>query len=605
MTGFLVRAVAANWAKGSVLAVDAGTHLSAITRILKKDFPLVSQPKVVDGRSEDGDDSPSSSSSRDSSPEATFTTLADGPFAGLPFPHESARANALHVVREQVATYLITHPHLDHVSGFVINTASFHNTSRPKRLAALSSTVNAIKTHIFNDILWPNLTDEDGGVGFVTFQRLTDGGNIALGEGHGRGYIEVCNGLSAKGFRISHGHCIREQRRPHRGSIPNIAEPAMHLGTPLIQPTGTGVGGSGGGGGGSGREARSLSFSMPSQPGTPLVTAHATATTAATTRATPERQTHHVHQTASVTDSTAFFIRAEPLHPSVSAHAHAREILIFGDVEPDAISLSPRTFHVWAEAAPKIAAGTLTGIFIECSYSDVQGDAVLFGHLAPRHLVAELASLAEMVRDARREHDRERELHRGRKRKRHSNPGFLPVAESATWPTGGGVVGGGGGLSPEHHHNQHHHHYHNPNKDRRRSSHTPQPVAAALPPLPDEPMHGVPFPTVPLDTTTNTATATAAPTDTNASSAAVTPRRRSTSRLPPPSSAAHHNPHPPAPPHAPPLQGLRVVVIHVKDTFMDGPPAAESILAQLQAHERGLGLGCEFVISEGGGCYWF
>jgi cAMP phosphodiesterase len=104
----------------------------------------------------------------------TITTLGEGAFAGLPFPHASARANALHVVREHISTYLITHPHLDHVSGFVINTAAFHNTSRPKRLAALPFTVNAIKTHIFNNIIWPNLTDEEGGVGLVTFQRLAE-----------------------------------------------------------------------------------------------------------------------------------------------------------------------------------------------------------------------------------------------------------------------------------------------------------------------------------------------------------------------------------------------------------------------------------------------
>ena len=46
-----------------------------------------------------------------------------------------------------------------------INTAAFHATSRPKTLAALPSTVDAIKHHIFNDVIWPNLTDEDGGVG--------------------------------------------------------------------------------------------------------------------------------------------------------------------------------------------------------------------------------------------------------------------------------------------------------------------------------------------------------------------------------------------------------------------------------------------------------
>src|ERR1700712_3359528 len=114
-----------------------------------------------------------------------------------------------------VSTYLITHPHLDHLSGFAINTAAFHNTSRPKRLAALPFTVLAIKTHIFNDIIWPNLTDEDNGVGLVTFQRLTEGGNLALGEGTSRGFIEVCDGLAVKAFKVSHGKCASAPRPDH------------------------------------------------------------------------------------------------------------------------------------------------------------------------------------------------------------------------------------------------------------------------------------------------------------------------------------------------------------------------------------------------------
>jgi cAMP phosphodiesterase len=58
------------------------------------------------------------------------------------------------------------------------------------------------------------------------------------------------------------------------------------------------------------------------------------------------------------------------------------------------------------------------------------------------------------------------------------------------------------------------------------------------------------------------------------------------------------------------LKGLRVVVIHVKDTFKDGPHVSESISEELNAYEQGLkeegkGLGCEFVISKSGESYWF
>lgn len=59
-----------------------------------------------------------------------------------------------------------------------------------------------------------------------------------------------------------------------------------------------------------------------------------------------------------------------------------------------------------------------------------------------------------------------------------------------------------------------------------------------------------------------------------------------------------------------PLSGIRVIIIHVKDTLKDGPHVSENILAQLNEYEarlqeQGAGLGCEFVISQSGESYWF
>jgi 3',5'-cyclic-nucleotide phosphodiesterase len=45
--------------------------------------------------------------------------------------------------------------------------------------------------------------------------------------------------------------------------------------------------------------------------------------------------------------------------------------------------------------------------------------------------------------------------------------------------------------------------------------------------------------------------------------------------------------------------------MHVKETMVDGPPAGEVILQELREHERGLGLGVEFVISQAGRGYTF
>jgi hypothetical protein len=87
-------------------------------------------------------------------------------------------------------------------------------------------------------------------------------------------------------------------------------------------------------------------------------------------------------------ESSAFFLRD---------HRTGKEIIIFGDLEPDTISLEPRNKRVWETAAPKIHAGTLRAIFIECSFTDSIDDAYLYGHLCPRHMVAELSALASTV----------------------------------------------------------------------------------------------------------------------------------------------------------------------------------------------------------------
>lgn len=612
MTGFLVRSTASKWGKGSVLAVDAGSHLAAITRILEQDFPREAPKQDMNhvvgsgnaanfadqSSSSDSDASPGQYS-RESTPPVTLTTLNSGPFAGLPFPYATASANAGHFVREHVSTYLITHPHLDHLSGFAINTAAFHNTSRPKRLAALPFTVNAIKTHIFNDLIWPNLTDEDGGVGFVTFQRLAEGGNIALGEGHGRGFIEVCDGLSVRAFKVSHGKATMGQPPPpagfRRGSGANLPEavpPAHGHGHPPPHPhshshsqnvpfNGIGAGGNVSAmatprGPDPGR--RGSLYSQASQPGTP---------------------TWPPEHGSTVVDSSAFFIRAEinmPVpsstpdfrasgsshysHTTTAYQPRSTEILVFGDVEPDSVSLSPRTMLVWAEAAPKIAAGILKGVFMECSYTDAQPDAVLFGHLAPRHVIAELAALAELVEKERKElqfqrEEREKER-QARKRKRLSGALDRDTPERSSAPTPEFL----GGAS-----------YFEAKGGRRRLSKSPNPPSAL--PATDETMPDVP--TRPLAESVSPTVQLSKPFSPEAQ------RRSSINVAAIASTGAVHKG---------PLNGLKVVIIHVKDVLSDDPPIGDVILQELRAHEarlvgQGKALGCEFEVARSGNDYWF
>lgn len=596
VTAFLVRSLATEWAKGSLLAVDAGSHLAPITRIIEKDFALTKQRADADERREaaKGTETPglshdlantslsptqeteadTESSEAEETPKPEPMYMTYGPFAGMKLPHASGRANSLHLLQTYISTYLITHPHLDHISGFAINTAAFHATSKPKTLAALPGTVDAIKRHIFNDVIWPNLSDEDGGVGFVTFQRLKEGGDPMVGEGDGRGYIDVCDGLGAKAFKVSHGVCTKSPpAHQHRGSVPNIAD-SNHGGSADITAQSM---------------ARSMSFNQQPQynnsPGTP--------------GPTPRQSFHnnqpspriHPQESSCVVDSTAYFIKDSET---------GREVLIFGDVEPDSLSLTPRNYIIWAEAAKKVASGCLTGILIECSYNDSCADEYLFGHLAPRHLFAELVTLAGMVREAK--------IHLGideRQAKKRKRSGM----------TSGEVARHAVGES-----------------ERKRSRSLASRTVSQNHRRRSEPDHSMPdsspmhTPGPPSPDPANFPTSDAGPAD-----APMSPMSHSQPQLHAPSNssthsqAAHYGPNGFARASTfdvgrsttsepgswdPPLKGLRVVVIHVKDTFKDGPHVSETIFEELNAYEQALqdegkGLGCEFVISKSGESYWF
>ncbi|MCJ1435636.1 3',5'-cyclic-nucleotide phosphodiesterase pde1 [Xylographa pallens] len=584
VTGLLVRSTATQWAKSSILAVDAGTHLAAIIRILEQHLPHATQTKSVEqpdsspeqtrklkkprqrngfdrsnaardvsphttsvagylghvsGRASIGGNSPAPSQGEPQTPKLVLTT---GPFSGLILPYESARANASYLLRNLISTYLITHPHLDHLSGFAVNTASFQHTSKPKKVAALPSTINAIKDHIFNDIIWPNLSDEEGGVGLVSYMRLVEGGNVALGTGNGRGFIELCDGLSVKSWSVSHGHCMK--RHPHRGSSisPMLPDQQYHSArrdsSYAIAPP-------------AGIDRRRSSISDP------------------TSRL----------DNACVYDSSAFFIRDEQT---------GHEVLIFGDVEPDSISLSPRTERVWADAAPKIVAGLLSAIFIECSYDDFQPDETLFGHLAPRHLIAELEVLAAKVTAVREEaaieddkDTKERSLDSidasleadaaKIKRKRQSNGvnvyqdirrGRKPYSE---WLRSDAVS----------------------------KSRSPSPLKGM------EMLSPTDLDFSPTETIEPTLAAKRNKSVNDARNgnhkvATLTPHP-----LPVPETQAEVKPFGPKA-----LEGVKIVIIHVKDTLRDGPPPGEIILTQLIEWEKEAGLGCDFVLSKAGGEIW-
>lgn len=469
-TSLLVRSTTAAWKRGSVLAVDAGVHLSAIVKMMEKhysDYDMENTERPV--------------------------TLSNGPFKGLEIPHTLAKSNAAHITRTLIGTYLITHPHLDHISGFVVNTAL--SGSRPKVLAGLPSTIEAFKNHIFNNVIWPNLSDENNGAGLVTYKRLVEGGSPALGEGEDKGYMEICEGLSVKTWSVSHGHCI--ERHSHRGSNASAASSSSPYD---LSPRA--------------RSRTGSQFQTSPHPGRSQSIGNLLA---GDLRRTESRE--HI----CVYDSSAYFIRDV---------ATGREVLIFGDVEPDSISLSPRNKQVWCEAAPKIASGRLGGIFIECSFDNSITDDRLYGHLASRYLNEELKALASEVENHGVKEENERAA--SKKRKRFSDGSLLEDG---------------------------------PRRHSARSSHT----------SPASPLTR-PHPSIAATQAGGCEERTGRPK--SADSKLALRGKGGKPDLP--------------------LQGVKIIIIHVKDNLDDGPNAEEIILKELRQYEEEEPTGCEFHMANTG-----
>lgn len=485
-SAFLVRSVDQEWRKGSLVAVDAGVHLSAISRIIKEALPCP--------------------------PPSLPHTLSTGPFAGLTLPHSNADANAQYIAGSLVDAYLITHPHLDHIAGFVINTAGPPG-ARPKKLAGLPGTIQAFKSHIFNNVIWPNLSDENNGAGLVTYLRLVEGGSPALGEGEGKGYSEICEGLLVKVWGVSHGHCI--EKHSHRGSASSAS--GYHDAPPLPTPR------------------RDISHNhVHASNSTPRRHSRLGQAMFGGSVGASATSPHAEQDRLCVYDSSAYFIQD---------HTQRREVLIFGDVEPDSISLSPRNELIWQEAAPKIAAGTLAAVFIECSFDDGQSNDRLFGHLKPFYVIEELQALAREVELARKTRSGGLD---NKKRKRQSDAA-AEHRRTAIKQLGGNGNGGGS------------------------EDHSISPMTfMAFDGGPDD--H-----TAMGEDTPHLATPTSElciPDDEQLGPSVLRPKRQ--------------------------LEGLKVVIIHIKDKLNDEPDVGETILRQLLAYEEEAQLGCDFVISKPG-----
>ena len=562
-----------------MIAVDAGAHLASIIRILELEMPMNSEKLPQKGHE---------------------TVLSDGPFAGVRFPNISAKANGLFVLRELLHSFLITHPHLDHISAMGINTPALEYGREAKAIVALPHCIEAIKTHIFNDSIWPNLSDEAHGVGFVTYRRLIEGGNPRLGYGEARGYVNVCDGLATKCWAVSHGRCRRQSHSfshsrgessgsyfDHNGvghgdgySFPGRRMSRISDGYGHPPPFSSQLN----------RDASTGSQMHQQGPGTPGIPQSAV-----------DGNLYHP------VDSSAFFIRND---------VTGQEIIVFGDIEPDSVSMLPRNHVVWDDAAPKFVSGSLRAVFIECSFDDSVRDTDLYGHLCPRHLIAELTFFAQRVQSVRK-YEKMNRIEGGEEDEPQPSPMKLqeppsPTALKKKRKRVSEILGNG---SPPSHIPQ-------PSPgtvrsarsvshSRRKVGHSDPLTGRALSPLRHSEAEGDGY------------TSEGSP-------------NNSRGPMSPPLVRAQHQPHSQqqnqhvgkqaslavdrtgslhiAPPGKEPkpevkqmedaLKGLTVHIIHVKDTLSDGPSQGDVILRQLRARGEESGLGCAFDVTSCGQSIW-
>lgn len=132
-----------------------------------------------------------------------------GLFIGLMLLYSLIEVNVGYIISVLIDVYFIIYFYFDYILGFVMNMVGFLGM-RLKKLVVLLNIIYVFKIYIFNEVIWLNLSDENGGVGFVIYLRLVEGGSLVMGDGEGKGYLEICDGLFVKGFSVSYGICVEK-----------------------------------------------------------------------------------------------------------------------------------------------------------------------------------------------------------------------------------------------------------------------------------------------------------------------------------------------------------------------------------------------------------
>jgi 3',5'-cyclic-nucleotide phosphodiesterase len=105
-----------------------------------------------------------------------------------------------------VNAIFISHPHFDHVAGLVIGSAADDWTSG-KRVAGLSSTIDALRDHVFNNVVWANFGDDGAPPVLSRFHylRMTAGRDVHFGDLDVTAYPLSHAGITSTAFVVDSG----------------------------------------------------------------------------------------------------------------------------------------------------------------------------------------------------------------------------------------------------------------------------------------------------------------------------------------------------------------------------------------------------------------
>ncbi|WLF81130.1 3',5'-cyclic-nucleotide phosphodiesterase pde1 [Lodderomyces elongisporus] len=342
-----------------LICVDAGSGMGKLTEIILQESKLQkSNCNLLDYYSD------SESINFYYHPSIQITT----PFIHFKQPNTIMYTKSIF---QRLSNFLISHPHLDHVSSLVINSAGFATNNPPKQVWGSKYTINSLQNHYFNGVVWPNMPSFD-------ILRLNQ---MKYKQSNNVGRFKV------KMFPLSHGELNIITKKEKNGGKENelsleITGNRRHSSITTIPP---GVNddeyiktklSSKLGGSSSTNTLSSLNMQpLESYPASPTNTTNPTKPPVSDSVLEPASMATTLQNTSS-----------QPTNGSKSN-------------SNDSVSHLNYNLTIWKEAAaPLIISGRLRAIVVECSNSFEIDENKLYGHLTPRHVVNELKVLERECR---------------------------------------------------------------------------------------------------------------------------------------------------------------------------------------------------------------